>query len=111
MPLIFDQAPNHEALRRAGRGLAACYDRVPQAGELRGVAAQPPEPPGHPEQAHRLLESAVVDHPGHRGPQIVVLGRPPAFDAGRYKERNTVERCFAKLRQFRAVATRYDKRD
>ena len=33
-------------------------------------------------------------------------GRPPAFDAGRYKERNTVERCFAKLRQFRAVATR-----
>ena len=38
-------------------------------------------------------------------------GRPPAFDAGHYKERNTVERCFAKLKQFRAVATRYDKRD
>jgi len=30
---------------------------------------------------------------------------------GRYKERNTVERCFSKLKQFRAVATRYDKRD
>jgi transposase len=27
-----------------------------------------------------------------------------------YKERNTVEHCFNKLRQFRAVATRYDKR-
>jgi transposase len=38
-------------------------------------------------------------------------GRPPAFDAGPYKERNTVERCFSKLKQFRAVATRYDKRD
>jgi transposase len=38
-------------------------------------------------------------------------GRPPAFDPARYKERNTVERCFSKLRQFRAVATRYDKRD
>ena len=38
-------------------------------------------------------------------------GRPPAFDVGRYKERNTVERCFAKLKQFRAVATRYDKRE
>jgi transposase len=38
-------------------------------------------------------------------------GRPPVFDAGHYKERNTVERCFAKLKQFRAVATRYDKRD
>ena len=38
-------------------------------------------------------------------------GRPPAIDPGRYKERNTVERCFSKLKQFRAVATRYDKRD
>jgi transposase len=37
-------------------------------------------------------------------------GRPPAFDAVRYRDRNTVERCFAKLKQFRAVATRYDKR-
>jgi transposase len=38
-------------------------------------------------------------------------GRPPAFDPVHYKERNTVERCFSKLKQFRAVATRYDKRD
>lgn len=37
-------------------------------------------------------------------------GRPPVFDREAYKERNTVERCFNKLRQFRAVATRYDKR-
>jgi transposase len=39
-----------------------------------------------------------------------VGGRSPVFDAGRY-EHNTVERCLSKLRQFRAVATRYDKRD
>ena len=38
-------------------------------------------------------------------------GRPPAFDPAAYKERNTVERAFCKLRQHRAVATRYDKRD
>jgi transposase len=38
-------------------------------------------------------------------------GRPPAFDAEAYKQRNTVERAFSKLRQHRAVATRYDKRD
>jgi transposase len=38
-------------------------------------------------------------------------GRPPAFDSDRYKERNTVERCFNKLKAFRAVATRYDKRE
>lgn len=33
----------------------------------------------------------------------------PAFDTDRYKQRNTVERCFNKLKGFRAVATRYDK--
>jgi transposase len=38
-------------------------------------------------------------------------GRPPAFDPGAYKQRNTVERAFCRLRQHRAVATRYDKRD
>jgi len=34
-------------------------------------------------------------------------GRPPAFDADLYKQRNVVERCFNRLRQFRGVATRY----
>jgi transposase len=29
----------------------------------------------------------------------------------RYTERNTVERCVNKLKGFRAVATRYDKRE
>lgn len=37
-------------------------------------------------------------------------GRPPAFDEERYKKRNTVERAINKLKQARAVATRYDKR-
>lgn len=38
-------------------------------------------------------------------------GRPPQFDADAYKDRNTVERAINKLKQNRAVATRYDKRD
>ena len=38
-------------------------------------------------------------------------GRPPTFDTIAYKQRNTVERAFCHLRQHRAVATRYDKRD
>ena len=36
-------------------------------------------------------------------------GRPPAFDAEVYKDRNTVERGFGRLKQWRAIATRYDK--
>ncbi|MGW7696500.1 transposase [Streptomyces asiaticus] len=37
-------------------------------------------------------------------------GRPPGFNKDRYKDRNTVERAIGKLKQFRAVATPYDKR-
>ncbi|WP_428837660.1 IS5 family transposase [Streptomyces olivaceiscleroticus] len=36
-------------------------------------------------------------------------GRPPAFDREAYKQRNTVERCINKLKQWRGLATRYDK--
>jgi transposase len=51
------------------------------------------------------------DQKKHRRARGRAGGRPPAFDPARSKERNTVGRCFAKLKQFRAVATRYDKRD
>lgn len=36
-------------------------------------------------------------------------GRPVGHDAELYKERNTVERCFGKLKQWRGIATRADK--
>lgn len=36
-------------------------------------------------------------------------GRPPKFDKQAYKRRNVVERAFNKAKQWRAVATRYDK--
>lgn len=36
-------------------------------------------------------------------------GRPPAFNETRYKQRNLVERSFALLKQWRGLATRYDK--
>jgi transposase len=38
-------------------------------------------------------------------------GRPPTFDPERYKQRNAAERCINKLKAYRAVATRYDKRE
>jgi hypothetical protein len=43
--------------------------------------------------------------PGSKG------GRPPALDAERHKQRNSVERCIDKLRQHRAAATRHDNRE
>lgn len=38
-------------------------------------------------------------------------GRPPGFDTEAYKQRNTVERTNNKLKTFRAVAMRTDKRE
>jgi len=37
-------------------------------------------------------------------------GRPPTFRADRYRHRNVVERCFNRLKQWRGIATRYDKK-
>ena len=35
---------------------------------------------------------------------------PPAFDAELYKQRNLIERFFNKIKHFRPIATRYEKR-
>ena len=47
---------------------------------------------------------AVIPSMPQRNPVI-------PHDKHRYKDRNCVERFFNKLKNFRAVATRYDKRD
>lgn len=62
---------------------------------------------------HRIKAVIPVkeDQKAHRRNRGRSGGRPPVFDDGWYKKRNTVERCFSKLKQFRAVATRYDKRE
>lgn len=61
----------------------------------RGIRATIPEPDD--QKANRARR-------GRHG------GRPPRFDADRYRQRNTAERCVNKLKAYRAVATRYDKR-
>ena len=52
-----------------------------------------------------------ADQIRHRKRRGSAGGRPPAFNPAAYKQRNTVERTFGHLRQHRAVATRFDKRD
>lgn len=36
-------------------------------------------------------------------------GRPPGLDKDAYKRRNVIERCFGTFKQWRGIATRYDK--
>ncbi len=54
-----------------------------------------------PERSDQI---AVRQRKGARG------GRPYAFDRTLYRQRNVVERCFNRLKQFRDLATRYAKR-
>ncbi|MGW3089003.1 IS5 family transposase [Streptomyces sp. NPDC001108] len=57
--------------------------------------------------AHTIPERAdQVRNRARRGSRG---GRPPAFDRETYKHRNVVERCFNRLKQWRGIATRYDK--
>jgi transposase len=79
--LIADKAYSHPSTRRALR--------------RRGIAHSIPEK--RDQRAHRRTRGSAG-------------GRPPKFDRDRYKQRNVVERCFNRLKQFRALATRYAKR-
>ncbi|GGK25456.1 hypothetical protein GCM10011583_66850 [Streptomyces camponoticapitis] len=51
-----------------------------------------------------------LDQQRHRKNRGSQGGRPTSFDNERYKKRNTVERTINRLKGFRAVATRYEKR-
>ncbi|MEU3430487.1 IS5 family transposase [Streptomyces gardneri] len=56
---------------------------------------------------------AVIPQPsdqiGHRLRRGRAGGRPPAFDAEAYRQRNAVERCINRLKQWRGLAMRTDK--
>ncbi len=51
-----------------------------------------------------------LDQRRHRRNRGSRGGRPTGFDRERYKKRNTVERAVNRLKDFRAVSTRYEKR-
>ena len=57
--------------------------------------------------------TAVIPEPsdqiGHRKNKGSRGGRPVAFDAQDYKNRNVIERAFNQLKNWRGLATRYDK--
>ncbi|MEU6624154.1 IS5 family transposase [Streptomyces litmocidini] len=57
----------------------------------------------------RTVIPQPMDQVRHRRRRGSNGGRPPAFDPEAYKGRNTVERCIARLKQWRGLAMRTDK--
>ena len=62
---------------------------------------------GEVDYESRLLGHASLASTARYTKRNRKLKRP--YDAELYKERNVIERFFNKLKQFRRVATRYDK--
>lgn len=92
-----------------------------------------PKPPGEPSRPRKLPELVLADRgysfPACRlclrnrgvphviperkdqaGKRVGRPGRKPNFDRELYAARNVVERCVKKLKRWRAIATRYEKR-
>lgn len=60
----------------------------------------------------RGIEAVIAeprDQQGNRKRRGSRGGRPPKFDADRYRGRNVIERGYCRLKQWRGLATRYDK--
>ncbi|MFG2369699.1 IS5 family transposase [Streptomyces mirabilis] len=57
----------------------------------------------------RAVIPQPADQVGHRLRRGRAGGRPPGFDAEAYTQRNTVERCINRLKQWRGLAMRTDK--
>jgi transposase len=103
---MFPHLMRHLRIVRVGRGRARTRpdrvraDKAYSSRAIRGhlrdrrIGAVIPEP---------------ADQVGHRARRGSRGGRPPAFDAGDYRGRNVVERGFNLLKQWRGLATRYDK--
>jgi transposase len=72
---------------------AVCADRAYDTDALRAQLAAAPAP-----------KQAVI--PSRANRRV-----PYAYDQERYRQRNRIERLVGRLKQFRAVATRYDKLD
>ncbi|MEU0589501.1 IS5 family transposase [Streptomyces sp. NPDC006132] len=94
------RAPRRGPGRPRTRPLAVLADRAYSSRAIRshlrrrGIRAVIPQP---------------SDQVGHRLRRGRLGGRPPGFDSEAYKQRNSVERCINRLKQWRGLATRTDK--
>ena len=58
----------------------------------------------------RGISHTIPERKDQRNRHAARPGRRPSFDREAYRRRNVVERCVNRLKQWRAIATRYEKR-
>lgn len=121
-----------------GRCRPLCFHLTPgQAGDAPAfehvmAALRVPRPIGRPRTRHAIVladrvysSRSIRAHLCRRGIQAVIPqpadqvanrkrrgsngGRPPHFDRQAYRQRNTVERAINRLKNWRGLATRYEK--
>ncbi|WP_256375471.1 IS5 family transposase [Modestobacter sp. DSM 44400] len=102
-----------------GAALAEIRVARPGPGRPRTTPDQMLGDKGYSSKANRALlaERGIVVTIPERADQLAnrvrrgsTGGRPYAFDKDAYKGRNVVERAFNRLKQWRGIATRYDKK-
>jgi transposase len=59
---------------------------------------------------HRHIPHTIPERADQRARRATRPGRPLVFDRAIYARRNVVERCINRLKQWRGLATRYEKR-
>lgn len=87
-----------------------------QASDLEGADALLPNLSAQALIADRAYDASerVIQPMQRRGTKIVIPSNPTRkvirdYDRALYKARHLIENFFAKLKQYRAIATRYDK--
>jgi transposase len=58
----------------------------------------------------RQIPHTIPERGDQRAQRAARPGRPLLFDQAIYARRNVVERCINRLKQWRGLATRYEKR-
>ena len=113
LALTAGQAGDNPQLLPLVEGYLASAPTTDTAGDVRLIADKAYS---HPSTRTALRRRGIKHTIPERDDQIArrkakgsAGGRPPAFDAAIYKQRNTVERGFNRFKQWRGVATRYDK--
>lgn len=119
---LADQATATVQIRLTGGQAGDNPQLIPLIEDYRSAGKRPPfrlladKAYSHPSTRTRLRAFKIAHTIPERSDQIARRkakgsrgGRPPGFDPGAYKKRNTVERSYLRLKQWRGIATRYDK--